>query len=252
MNNDAIASLFTTEIIQPGIPVRLSHVYNAIQDALGVDYGVINSMIASKSKTDSIGTGTGAIQNYIGTFTSLPIAHTVSITDGTQTVTDDGAGNLTGDIDPTGNNTINYETGAYDVTFAALVALDAAITATYRYMITYQRGELEATASGTTARFTGTVQYPPVVASTIAFTDGSQVVVDDGVGNITGDIDPTGNNTIDYDTGAYDFTLQFMPASGLEIRSTYVQELNVNSEDIPIDKNQYAVQGRVTVTALDE
>jgi phage tail sheath protein FI len=34
----------------------------------------------------------------------------------TLTVTDDGNGNLTGDVDPTGNNTINYTTGALDVT----------------------------------------------------------------------------------------------------------------------------------------
>lgn len=250
--NDAIAELFTEEIIQPGTPVRISKVYNAIQDALGVDYGVINFMIASKEYEDSVGTGDGGSANYTGTLTNIPIAHTVTITDGTQVVTDDGNGNLTGDIDASGPNTVNYETGEYDVTFASNVASGVSITATYRYMITYQRGELAQTADGTSSRFQGTVQYPPLVEGTMAFTDGSQVVTDDGNGNVIGDVDPTGNNTIDYDTGAYDFKFQYTPASGLSIRSTYVQNLNVNSEDIPIDKNQFAVQGRITVTALDE
>ena len=36
-----------------------------------------------------------------------------------QVVTDDGLGNLIGDVDASGNNTINYATGAFDVTFAS-------------------------------------------------------------------------------------------------------------------------------------
>jgi len=36
------------------------------------------------------------------------------------TVTDDGVGKLVGDVDPAGVNTINYETGAFDVTFNAV------------------------------------------------------------------------------------------------------------------------------------
>ncbi len=46
---------------------------------------------------------------------------TTSIADATLTVTDDGSGNLIGDVAAGGTNTIDYETGAWDVTFSANV-----------------------------------------------------------------------------------------------------------------------------------
>jgi phage tail sheath protein FI len=64
--------------------------------------------------------GAAASSTYTGTLGDTPIQpRTVSITwtDNTgtaRTITDDGNGTLTGDIDATGNNTINYSTGAYD------------------------------------------------------------------------------------------------------------------------------------------
>jgi hypothetical protein len=57
--------------------------------------------------------------NYAGTLHADLVSGSVSLTDDAtgQTVTDDGAGNLVGDVDGGGTNTVNYLTGAYDVDF---------------------------------------------------------------------------------------------------------------------------------------
>ena len=78
-----------------------------------------------------VGSGDGTTTTFSGTLTKTPIdKSSVTVTDGTQTLTDDGNGNFTGD----GSGTINYTTGAYSVTFTA--APDTGtdnITADYTY-----------------------------------------------------------------------------------------------------------------------
>jgi phage tail sheath protein FI len=49
-----------------------------------------------------------------------------------RTITDDGAGNLIGDVDPAGVNTIDYDTGAIDVTVSNAIAKDQLVYAVYR------------------------------------------------------------------------------------------------------------------------
>jgi hypothetical protein len=81
-----------------------------------------------------LGTGTGAVANYAGTLAWTPVKPgTVTIVAGALTVTDDGNGNLVGDVNPAGANTIVYATGAYDVTFNANVLNGVDIVATYRF-----------------------------------------------------------------------------------------------------------------------
>lgn len=86
---------------------------------------------------EPIGSGDGNTAQFGGGSAALaykPIRPgTVKITDGTQNVYDDGNGNLAGDVDAGGTNTINYATGLYNVTFAANVAASTSITATYEY-----------------------------------------------------------------------------------------------------------------------
>jgi len=77
---------------------------------------------------ESIGVGTGAIANYAANLDYAPIVPgTITITDGTQTLTDDGANVFVGD----GTGTINYTTGAYNITFTAVVASGEIIEASY-------------------------------------------------------------------------------------------------------------------------
>jgi len=64
-------------------------------------------------------TGDAVETNFTGALSNVPVnVGTVSITDGTQVITDDGSGNLIGDVDGGGTNTIDYKTGLFDVTFA--------------------------------------------------------------------------------------------------------------------------------------
>ena len=72
--------------------------------------------------------GSSGATNYTGTLAHKPIQpKSVSFTDGTQTLTDDGNGNLTGD----GSGTIDYDTGAYDITFNSSTSGD--VTCDYQY-----------------------------------------------------------------------------------------------------------------------
>lgn len=77
-----------------------------------------------------LGTGDGATVTFTGALAQDNIARgSLSLTDGTQAVTDDGAGNLTGD----GSGTIAYDTGDYSVTFNAAPVSGASVTADYDY-----------------------------------------------------------------------------------------------------------------------
>lgn len=79
---------------------------------------------------ESIGTGAGSAGPISPVLAYSPVRPgTLTITDGTQVVTDDGNGALAGD----GSGTINYATGAVAVTFTAPVTLGDAISATYEY-----------------------------------------------------------------------------------------------------------------------
>jgi len=70
--------------------------------------------------------------SYSGTLTYAPaVANTVTITDGTETFTDDGSGNLVSSISGGNTGSITYTTGAYSVVFQS--ATTVAPTADYQY-----------------------------------------------------------------------------------------------------------------------
>ena len=79
-----------------------------------------------------IATGNAALFTFTGSFAWVPIRpSTISVTDGTESFTDNGSGVLTGTAGGTG--TIDYATGAFSVTFIAAPGLGTSITATYDY-----------------------------------------------------------------------------------------------------------------------
>lgn len=95
-----------------------------------------------------LNSGDGGTVAFAGNLTLVPIDLNfgdVVITDGTQVLTDDGAGNFTGD----GTGTIDYITGAYNVTFnAAPPAVADNIVADY-FTHGYQEFVKEADVTGT-------------------------------------------------------------------------------------------------------
>lgn len=76
-----------------------------------------------------VGTGDGTEKSVSGNLGKV-LPDSVSITDGTETFTDDGFGGLVGDA--TGTGKINYDTGDFEATFNAAPANAQAISATYK------------------------------------------------------------------------------------------------------------------------
>jgi uncharacterized phage protein gp47/JayE len=251
--SQAISDYFASPtLVRPGEDVRLSQLYDRIMSAQGVTYAIITNIRATLKVAETFeDAGDGTTVTFTHTTERIPVPGSILIeTDGGLVVTDDKAGNLRGNVDPTGGNTVNYETGGISVTFDAPPAAGEEITVTYRYITTFQRGELEIIANGDSARFRGSLDFPPAVPGTVAFSDGTQVVIDDGEGNLIGDVYESG--TIDYDTGFYDFTFSIAPPSGAELRTTYVQFLSTDSQDLPITRQQLAVESDIVVTPILE
>ena len=77
-----------------------------------------------------LGTGNGSNAQFTPNLSYTPVrAGSVSITDGVSTVTDDGNGNLVGD----GTGTVDYTSGAVDVTFATAPTNGASVSINYEY-----------------------------------------------------------------------------------------------------------------------
>lgn len=258
---DAIEELFSSSDNIPGADFRISLVYNAVQTTAGVDYCILNTLRGGYKTTEVIGVGDGVETSFSDTLTLESgfyiVGNTVTITYGTpatETLSDNGEGVLVNALG-VAVGTISYTTGALVAVFASPPADGTLVNCEFRHVIDYQRGESEASGDGITKRFKGSIGYPPINPYNagdkgIAFSDGTQAIIDDGNGNLTGDIDPAGQNVIDYDTGGYDFTFLIAPADGQGIYSTYRQILDTASQDIPIEKSQLSVKGIITTATL--
>ena len=254
----AINNYFSTSMkIQPGVNVYLSDLYSIIQAVPGVENSLIEKLIASKKAQDLLGTGTGAQANFAGTLDLPPglvglplVPSTVQITASGMIVTDDGNGKLIGDVNPSGTNTVNYATLAYDVTFSSAPGSGDSIQAAFRYILDYSRWEQIATGDGTKQTFTGVITWPPILPfqtgyaqKGITFSDGSQTFRDDGTGKIVNPDTLYEVGTVDYDSGAFSLTFPVPPANEIPIVCAYSELLQTASENIPIGKNQVAVPG---------
>lgn len=105
--------------------------------------GIRLSRVDKDSNYTSVtGESVGALgsTHYTGTLANDQVFG-ILITDGTQNVTDDKNGNLTGD----GTGTINYSTGAYDVTFTATTT--GAVTVDYLHEDPLNEGLADFTSS---------------------------------------------------------------------------------------------------------
>ncbi len=79
--------------------------------------------------------------------------------------------------------------------------------------------------------YSKTLDYTPLVPQTLMLTDGTQVVMDDGNGNLVGDTGP-GANTVNYETGAVSVTFRTAVPSGTPITATY-RYVNEATDQVP-------------------
>jgi len=77
------------------------------------------------------------------------------------------------------------------------------------------------TGDGVTTACVGNLAYTPTRAGTTLFTDGTQQVTDDGNGNLVGNVNAAGVNTVNYATGGYNFTWAAAPVNGLALVVDY-------------------------------
>lgn len=107
---------------------RGTHMYD-VRSGPAQDYHYTDEIV----EQERLNTGDGATTTYTGNLAWTPVrAGTVRISDGTQNIVDNGNGALVGDIGA-GTNTIDYNTGAYNVTFAAATDTGDAIVVDYEY-----------------------------------------------------------------------------------------------------------------------
>jgi uncharacterized phage protein gp47/JayE len=259
----ALRALFSADTNTPGASVRISTVYNAVHDVAGVEYCIIRKLTASEKSTVLAGVGNASDKTFVSTVMLEPgvfiCAYSVQVFYGstTESLVDNGQGELvnTGGVVV---GTVDYVTGEVSATFANAPDTGVNVYCLYRSVLEYDRSSnQEVTCDGVARRFRGNIKYSPVNpydagsgTKGISFTDGVQLVHDDGDGNLVGDVDAGGTNVFDYDTGTYDFTFASAPETDAIIYSSYTQLLSVDSKDVPIDKNQIAVVGTITKNVL--
>lgn len=118
---------------------------------------------------------------------------------------DDGKGNILGShLDETKSNTINYATGEFDITF--VLSSDTPLSIGNCMVLDgYGNGEQEYDGGIRLFNwFRDHDLFPNLVPGTFKITAGDMTVNDDGDGNLIGDVDPTGKNTIPYYENAPD------------------------------------------------
>lgn len=133
---------------------------NSDLDKTGFYQSWIDNQNYTSETSESIGTGDGAEKTFSGTLAfkaggAKRTCFGVSITDGTETFTDNFRGTLTGDAGGTG--TINYTSGAYSVTFNTAPTNLQAITGDYQWEDSTDEGIADFSYSATRVAGEGNV-----------------------------------------------------------------------------------------------
>ena len=243
--NDNLINHFNSSVVLPGTPLNIARLLQVIQNSNGVDTVNIKEVIGYLLKTFDHGLGNGVdaeVSGYIETLEDQPILPTTfSITAGQQKISDDGNGNLIGDIG-IGTNTVDYDTGKYVGTFNTIPTTSDFIEAEARIFADLTKKE---DANRTSlSKLDGKTAFAPLLkrepvgfASSVAVNgvlpeanlpyeprhitffggwdaDGTQpggqlVAYDDGNGGIIGDVLPGG--IVEYDTGLISFVWNTTP-----------------------------------------
>jgi len=147
----------------PDVLNDLSDLVNVVEPALN---GEGPAQLNGEARSQVVAGGDEDVANrqITDTLASVPVnarSFSLSWTDDTGTarsITDDGAGNLIGDVDGAGNNTIDYTTGAIDVLLSNPIARDSLLSATWRES-SEEDSHLDGFAGGADGTFTSTTTY---------------------------------------------------------------------------------------------
>jgi hypothetical protein len=241
----AVINFFDSALVLPGRDIRINELYRRLNAVEGVYSVTIESIIGTVQEEQNT-TADGASQTYEFLF-SNPIGQEIvptsfQVVAGTQTISDDGTGGMTGDIDSSLTNSIEYDTGRVTVSFNAIPVIGENIRAEARYYAKLEWEEDKSADFAGLAALDEVAEYFPIIkrppmgvsrgvtldfylptyllpivpgrcffitgyGGTIAGGTGVEKnAYDDGDGNIVGDVDPTGVNTIDYRTGRVQLT----------------------------------------------
>ncbi|HWP91756.1 MAG TPA: hypothetical protein VNN20_06130 [Thermodesulfobacteriota bacterium] len=189
-----------------------------LTDPAPMDASVVTSYKSSFSNS-----GSKVLQNK-------PQPGTLEISDGTQTLEDDGMGELTGE----GSGTVDYSSGFVTWNFNSFPSGDV--------IAIYEASDLKS--------FTYMLSSTPVIPNTLQITIGNLSLEDDGSGNLTGD----GSGTISYESGFLKFSVNESLSDGLDIVAFYqkdVREFSYTVSSPPVEEGTVLIQSGNLVLADD-
>ena len=118
------AQFFYTNHVNPGGGLFASSTSSVLAELL---YGSMDVAIANGSETQIGGSLTGTPVHPGSLLVTYLVDNII------KTITDDGAGNLIGDLDPIGANSITYSTGVFNAVVETAPDEDSVIQATWEY-----------------------------------------------------------------------------------------------------------------------
>lgn len=169
---DAITKFFASANVRPGVDVSVSKLYTAIQNTPGVAHAEVTRVVGGTRVRLTLGTGNGITNFFTGNFvleegTTL-LYKSVTVTDGTQQVVDNGEGSFAGDVLSTAvagtpANVVRYDDGSFGISFSVPPASGTSITVEARLAVFFQHEETLGASDGTISSLDGATDYYPLV-----------------------------------------------------------------------------------------
>jgi hypothetical protein len=186
---EAIQNFFNSALVRPGVDLPIGGLFQAIEEVDGVDRANIDRIRGSRLVQINLGVGDGSTKLFTGDFVlergTLVVEESLTVSDGTQQMVDDGEGAFTGDVDtavlPGPGNTVDYTDGKFEATFENAPPLNAVIVAEAKLEVFFAYSEEIGTSDGSVnfVDVAGTF-YPIVKRGPLGAWSGDMSAVVDG------------------------------------------------------------------------